>query len=185
MTEEDLNKYINWINEKTVINRPTGKHSATARKIICVTTNEIFDAMVEAVEKYKTIGATKCTIFKCCKHQCVYAGKIDNFTYLQWMYYDEYLEVINSNRDIFEYLKDKNKELNDRRIICTTTNEIFVDSIEASKKYGYHNVSILQCTNGIRRSCGKTKDGRPLLWMHYKDYIYGNQESSNDSSFIM
>ena len=49
-----------------------GSKSASARKVICITTGEIFDCITEASEKTKT---SRCNISECCKGKRKSAGK--------------------------------------------------------------------------------------------------------------
>ena len=67
--------------------KQTGKNNPRARKVICITTGEVFDTLTEASLKYK-IGNGD--IVKCCKKQIKYRGKhpITNEP-LVWRYYDE------------------------------------------------------------------------------------------------
>ena len=60
------------------------------KKIICITTNEIFDKMKYATEKYnlKDING----ISRVCNQKQKYAGKLPDGTPLQWMYYENYIE---------------------------------------------------------------------------------------------
>ena len=64
-----------------------GKVNPKARKVICVTTGEIFDTLTEAARKYK-IGNGD--IVKCCQGKIKYRGKhpITNEP-LVWRYYNE------------------------------------------------------------------------------------------------
>ena len=55
-------------------------------------------------------------------------------------------------------------------VICLTTMEVFGNAREASEYYSISN-HIAKCCKGKRKSCGKLKDGTPLVWMYYKDYL--------------
>lgn len=56
-----------------------------ARKIICTTTKEIFDCILDASEKYNLYAQN---IGKCCKHERHYCGKLEDGTPLKWEYYE-------------------------------------------------------------------------------------------------
>lgn len=57
-------------------------------------------------------------------------------------------------------------------VICLTTLEKFDCTTDATKKYsGTHVTNISRCCEGIRKYCGKLKDGTRLKWMYYKDYL--------------
>lgn len=77
MTTDDLEKYLKWCN--------TDKKS---KRVICLNTMEIFQTITQANQYYKTtyVGA-------CCQEKCKYAGKLEDGTRLQWMYYEEYLKL--------------------------------------------------------------------------------------------
>lgn len=57
-------------------------------KVICITTNKIFDSAKVGAEFY---GITGTHITKCCKGKLKSSGKF-NGTKLLWKYYDEYLK---------------------------------------------------------------------------------------------
>lgn len=56
----------------------SGKNNPKARKILCVTTGEIFDTIKDASLKY---GANRTTITRCCKNQAKTSGG------MEWQYY--------------------------------------------------------------------------------------------------
>lgn len=56
-------------------------------KIICLTTNEIFDSIALAEEKYKVTR-----IGKCCQGKQKTCGKLPDGTKLKWMYYVDYIK---------------------------------------------------------------------------------------------
>ena len=59
-----------------------------ARKIICLTTDEIFDCIMDAERKY---GIRNSKICDSCKSKGgKSAGKLLDNTKLYWMYYEEY-----------------------------------------------------------------------------------------------
>lgn len=64
----------------------TGAKNGRARKVICLTTGEIFDCIKYATDKYN-IG--KSGIIECCRGRQKTAGKLPDGTKLEWIYYDE------------------------------------------------------------------------------------------------
>jgi len=62
------------------------------RKIICLTTKEIFNCIVDASNKYNIHASN---ISYCCRHITQSIDKLQNNTKLVWMYYDEYLKIKN------------------------------------------------------------------------------------------
>jgi hypothetical protein len=63
-------------------------HKKNSVKIICLTTNEVFDSQSNASRKYKI---NKASISSCCSHKRKSAGKLPNGIKLVWMYYEEYI----------------------------------------------------------------------------------------------
>ena len=86
---------------------------------------------------------------------------------------------------------------NGKRVICTTTGEIFKCQKMAADKYEIKSPSgIRGVCIGRNKTCGKLQNGTRLKWMYYEDFLKlpqeeqneilsRNQESSNDGSFIM
>lgn len=66
-----------------------GKNSPKAKKIICVSTNKIFDTIKSGADFYNLDTSS---MTKCCKHKIKYSGKLSDGTKLVWKYYDEYLK---------------------------------------------------------------------------------------------
>lgn len=72
-TDEDIQRYLKWCKPKS---------RSRNRKVICVTTNKIFNSIKEAGEYYKikTSG-----IIRCCNKKFKYSGKL-NGKKLSWEY---------------------------------------------------------------------------------------------------
>jgi len=61
-------------------------------KVICLTTNEIFNTQTEASRKYNMYSSSD--IAQCCRHNRPFSGKHpDTGEKLVWMYYGEYLSI--------------------------------------------------------------------------------------------
>lgn len=67
----------------------SGSNNYGARKVICINTQEIFDTIKEAEDKYKYAGANSQNIGKCCNELRNYSGKLPNGEELQWAYYEK------------------------------------------------------------------------------------------------
>lgn len=61
-----------------------GCNNPSSKKVICLTTNEIFDTATEGANKYRTNVSH---IIKCCKGKLKSSGKLKDGTKLQWAYY--------------------------------------------------------------------------------------------------
>ena len=64
-----------------------GSESCFAKKVICITTNKIFNTTKEASEFYDI--KSKSHISACCKGKRNYCGKLEDGTKLQWEYYED------------------------------------------------------------------------------------------------
>lgn len=77
---------------KSLKGKRTGSDSPVSKKIICITTGDIFNCLREAGELYniKCYGG----ITNVCKHKRKTCGKLADGTPLEWMYYEDYLKTI-------------------------------------------------------------------------------------------
>jgi len=64
-----------------------GANNSNSRKVICITTGDIFDCILYASEKYNTHASN---IIDCCKGRNKSSGKLPNGTKLVWMYLEDY-----------------------------------------------------------------------------------------------
>ena len=55
---------------------------------------------------------------------------------------------------------------NAKSVICLTTKRVFYTITEGAKYYNCDNSTIRKCCIGKRKSCGKLKDGTPLIWRY-------------------
>ena len=78
--QQEMQKRVNAMTEKQNI------------KVICLTTEEIFNSIKEAGRKYNIFANS---ISQCCKGKLKSAGKLPDGTKLIWMYYEEYLYLQN------------------------------------------------------------------------------------------
>lgn len=68
-----------------------GEKHNQARKVICITTGEIFNTIKQVEDEYKINHAN---ISLCCNGKRKSAGTDKNGNKLVWMYYDDYLESL-------------------------------------------------------------------------------------------
>ena len=140
-------------------------------KIICITTNKIFNSQLEASQEY---GICSDGISHCCNKEHKTSGlHPESGQKLIWMFYDEYLIKNKENGWRENYIKDCN--IDKTKVICLLTSEIFNSTFEAENKYNIHQGSISKCCRGKKKSAGKHPDtGEKLVWMYYDDYILLN-----------
>ena len=80
---------LEWCTSKENSNHGTRTERSAAgkyKKVVCITTNEIFDSIKEGAAKYNIKSRTN--ISNCCKGNQKWAGML-NGTPLVWKYYDE------------------------------------------------------------------------------------------------
>jgi len=68
------------------------------KKVICLTTGEIFDSMKQAGKKYNIKNPRSISL--CAKDILKSSGKLSDGTKLVWKYYDEYLELHKSTKEL-------------------------------------------------------------------------------------
>lgn len=107
------------------------------KKVICLTTNEVFNSVKEAMERYNIYG-----IDRSCSGYQTYCGKSEDGTPLRWAYYEDYLngKLPNHRTDYYQHTKrvcvfDKYFNLLD---ICKS-------SVEVAKKYNTSETSVRSC----------------------------------------
>ena len=115
-----------------------------------------------------------------------------------FLWADDYYNM--TEKDISDYLDECNSRKREKKIICLETQEIFKNASLASEKYSNSGrtggTHIINNCKGKNTYAYKLKDGTPLHWIFYDDFLKlpikeqneilsRNQESSNDGSFIM
>ena len=141
-----------------------GKKTSKVIKVICITTNDIFNCIEDGVKKY---GINESNIINCCKGKQKWAGNHpDTGEKMIWMYYEDYiLQTEQEVRIIINNIKTK-------RVILLNTKEIFNNNSDASKRYETDISAISSCCNNILKSAGKHSiTGEKLVWMFYDEYI--------------
>jgi len=147
------------------------------KKVICLSTGEIFNSLVEAGRFCNMKETSNNSISLCCRHKINTAGKHpETGEKMVWMYYDEYLiknETIGWLENYIEDCNHNNKKY--VKVICLTTNEVFNSQTEASLKYNISKNGISSCCRKISSSAGKHPvTGSKLVWMFYNEYLLDN-----------
>lgn len=127
-------------------------YSMQKKKVICLTTNEIFDSEVEAARKY---GITSCNILSSCNNINTYAGTL-NYVPLYWQFYKDYL------------IAPRKLGVTKRKMVhCIELDLYFISSNTAGEYLNICPGSIAQCCKGNYKYAGKSKEGQKLHWEYY------------------
>ena len=161
ISQQSLNDFWTWVNDD----------SNYRNKVICLTTNEIFDSISKANLYYSTSN-----VGQCCNGNKKSAGKLNDGTPLLWMFLSDYENM--SEQEIKKYISHckRKRPPNIKKVICITTGVIFDSIAEAEQKYNAKSVS--DCCSHKRNFAGKL-NGVPLQWMYYKDFQNLSQEEQN------
>lgn len=122
----------------------SGGKNPKARKIICIDTNEFFECIKLASEKYHI---PESDIRQVCKQLRHTAGG------LRFCYAENFNQNMRNQPII--------RQTNAKKIICIETQEIFNSALEAQQKLTIDNSSILKNCKGYLKSAGK---------LHFKFY---------------
>lgn len=143
-------------------------------KVVRLNDGKIYPSIVEAEKDNNTYNSL---IVKVCKKQRHNAGKMKNGDPIFWSYWNENLDVSKEleQRKILKNLsKYKNKS---QKVVCINTGEVFLSLKDAENKYGVWLENIIKCCKHKYDYAGKDKNGFPLRWMYYFDYITENKET--------
>ena len=80
-------EYINMTSDEVETYISTNKYHPYTKKVVCVTTNQVFDSIKLAKNCYGANG-----ISACCKGKIKSSGRLDDGTPLVWKYYDDYFK---------------------------------------------------------------------------------------------
>lgn len=119
-----------------------------SKKVICVTTGEIFDTIVKGAKEYNIKSSSN--ISSCCSHKREFAGELPDDTRLQWEWYAEG-EVYNKKKQI----QRSNKEI---PIIQYDLDNNYIREWESAKECydntGISRSKICNVCKGQRRQTG-------------------------------
>lgn len=131
-------------------------------KIVCLNTKKVFNNTVEASAEYDI--STSHNIRRCCSGELLSCGSY-NGQRLVWCDYEDY--VLLTDEDITKKIEKANSfgknAMNPRakKIMCTTTGEIFDCIKDASLKYKVSTSNIGACCSGRR------KHAAGMEWQYY------------------
>ena len=79
-----------------------------------------------------------------------------------------------------ELVREKMRKNHIIKIVLLNTLEVFSSMSEGAEKYNCDLNSVSQCCNGIYKTGGKDKNGIPLIWKKYEDYLKMTQEEIDE-----
>ena len=84
--------YDNYIKLNGDTSKYVLRENKNFTKVICITTDKIFNSIKEAAEYYQI---RQTGVQACCSGRYKYSGSLPDGTKLKWMYYEEYLKLNN------------------------------------------------------------------------------------------
>ena len=89
------------------------------------------------------------------------------------MYLDEYEYMIKNNLSFEDMKNNYNYKNVTKKVVCLNNRMIFNSVVEANVYAGLNIYSgnISETCQGKRNNAGKDKNGNPLLWVYYEDYL--------------
>ena len=70
---------------------------------------------------------------------------------------------------------------NSKAVICLNNNTVYYSASEAHNNLGVNYSKLCMCCRGERKSCGKDKNGNPLHWKYYSDYLKENNLTDDEA----
>lgn len=141
---------------------------AVSRAVICINNRVVYKSLSEASN---LTNANISHISSCCHGDRKFAGTDCNGNYLYWMFYDEYLRGEYYNKTNEEIIPKKTRDNKPISVICLNNKIIYENMTIASEETGLCKSGISLCCNKKQEYCGRDKNGNPLYWMFYNEYL--------------
>ena len=90
ISNSNKGKILSEETKKKMSNTRQGSNNPSSRKIICITTDKVFDCIKDAGAFYNCDNSG---ISKCCRGKEKHCGKLQDGTKLSWMYYEDYEKI--------------------------------------------------------------------------------------------
>ena len=150
----------------------------TAKKIYCFEEDRVYNSVKELADE---LNCAVQSIYFVCNHKTNKDGsyrKSVKGKHILWLYEYEYM----SEREIKEWadknkehIKKENKNVKNkkskkyRKVICVTTEKVFLSLSEGGRYYNCNYNHISGCCRGKEEYCGKLSDGTKLQWKYIDD----------------
>jgi len=145
------------------------------KKVICVTTGQIFESIMDASIK---LNIKEASISQCCKNKNYRTAGKSEITgeKLVWLFYDDYILKTKEEIDVILNNAQDRVETIFVKVICLTTEEVFRSRAEAGRAYNINPGNISSCCLGKQAYVGKHPEtGEKLKWMDYNKYLEHNK----------
>lgn len=157
------------------------KSCQDSAKIRVVRLNDgvIYSSIIEAEKANNTPNPN---ITKVCKGERHTSGKMPNGDRIYWAYYNDGMDIAKELQTRKE-AKSMSSYKNSVKVVCLTTDEVFLSIQDAERKYGIFGAyveDIIRSCKGKYDYSGRLDDGRPLRWMYYWDYIVLNEDELDE-----
>lgn len=158
----------------------SGLNSPNRRSVICLNNLKIFDLITEATlyagfKKYdKSVSAA-------CRGIYVTAGfREDVGGRLYWMYYDEYIKLPDTEKEILHNNAINQVNSHIKAVIRLNDNKIYQSLNDAQEDTMCSDeAAIKKCCEGKYYKSGKMEDGECAYWMYYHEYFKLSDEQKN------
>lgn len=150
-----------------------GENSKVAKKIICLTTGQVF---VSSAEASKFANMNRSSVNRVCRpdYHTRFAGKHpETGEKLEWMYYEEYIAIQKGEKFEYNPKSTQHRKSTAKPVICLNNLKIFSSVTEATKYYNLkHSSYISNCCLSKKDYAGIDPDtGENLKWMYYDKYL--------------
>lgn len=161
-----IERWLHTATDNNICNYDANK--SKCEKVICLNNFEVFDSVFLAQDYYHING-----VASCCNHKTKYAGKNNNGEPLLWMHLKEYENY--SKEEIDKYIDELQYKIREKYVICLNNKFVFENTIKAINWANLKTPrSIWLCCNNKAHYAGIDKNGVPIKWIYYKDYIKKN-----------
>jgi len=178
ISEATKGKIVTEETKKKMSKNTKGSNNPMAKEVICLNTLKKFCCAKDGAEYYNLYNSGGSGIIKCCKNHTYSCGHLEDDMPLVWMYYSDYMKL--KEKEItykINYAINKIKTFNKKRVICTTTDEVFECIKDGGKYYNIQNYGgITNCCKGNYQYCGMLEDGTRLQWKYYEDCCKYNKK---------
>ena len=155
----------------------SGLNSPARKKVICLNNLKIFELITEAT-LYAGFKKYDKSVSQACRKQYVTAGfRKDAGGRLYWMYYDEYINLPNKEKEILHNNAINQVGSPSKAVIRLNDRKIYQFLSDAQKDTMHSDAfAIKKCCEGQYCKSGKMDNGEHAYWMYYHEYFQLSNE---------